>query len=131
MTENRDNLTGSPAEHEQVSLGRRLREAREVLGLKQEDVSAVIGIPRTSVVSMESGKRNVTATELVKLSALYRRSVEWLLGTEPDATVEGEALLRTTKNLSENDQLQVLRFAQFLANAGPAPRGPHSSPPTS
>jgi transcriptional regulator with XRE-family HTH domain len=130
MTEENNNVTGSAAEQEQASLGRRLREAREVLGLKQEDVSAVIGIPRTSVVSMESGKRNVTATELKKLSALYRRSVEWLLGTEPDATVEGETLLRTTNKLSENDQMQVLRFAQFLANAGPAPRGPHNNPPT-
>jgi transcriptional regulator with XRE-family HTH domain len=131
MTQSRNNLSDSNSEDEQVALGRRLRESREILGLRQEEVSAAIGIPRTSVVSMESGRRKVTATELVKLSALYRRSVEWLLGTEPDATVEGEALLRTTKNLSENDQLQVLRFAQFLANAGPAPRDSHSGPLTS
>lgn len=131
MSEDKNKLTGPPTEQDQAALGRRLREAREVLGLKQEDVSAVLGIPRTSVVSMESGKRNVTATELIKLSTLYRRSAEWMLGTEADAAVESEALLRTTKNLSENDQLQVLRFAQFLANAGPAPRGPHANPPSS
>jgi transcriptional regulator with XRE-family HTH domain len=131
MTKNENSGTGSAEQPDQIALGQRLREAREVLGLKQEDVSAVIGIPRTSVVSMESGKRNVTATELIKLSALYRRSAEWLLGTEQDATVETAALLRTTKQLSEDDQMQVLRFAQFLANAGPAPRGPRGKPKNS
>lgn len=109
---------------EQLAIGRRLRDARELLGLKQEDTASALGIPRTSVTSMEMGKRNVTATELVRLSALYRRSAEWILGQEPDVTVESEALLRTTKNLSERDQQQVLRFAQFLANAGMAPHDP-------
>lgn len=123
MTEEKNREAPTSAD-EQIAIGQRLRDARELLGLKQEDTASVLGIPRTSVTSMEMGKRNVTATELVKLSTLYRRSVEWILGQEPDATVEGAALLRTTKNLSERDQQQVLRFAQFLANAGVAPRDP-------
>lgn len=106
---------------DQQVIGRRLREAREVLGLTQEQAAAALGVQRTSVTSMEQGKRNVSAAELARLSSIYRRSVDWLLGREESPTVEGSALLRATNGLSDADKEQVLRFAQFLANAGPAP----------
>ncbi len=112
---------GPTHDDDQKLIGRRLREAREVLGLTQEQAAAALGVQRTSVTSMEQGKRNVSASELARLSSIYRRSVEWLLGREESPTVEGSALLRATKGLSDSDKEQVLRFAQFLANAGPAP----------
>lgn len=93
----------------------RLREAREALGFTQEEVSGVLSIPRTSVHAMETGKRNVSAIELRRLSRLYRQSVEWLLGEETVAVAADNALYRATTNLSEDDKAQVLRFAQFLA----------------
>ncbi len=93
----------------------RLREAREALGFTQEEVSGVLGIPRTSVHAMETGKRNVSAIELRRLSRLYRQSVEWLLGEEIAPVAADSALYRATTNLSEDDKAQVLRFAQFLA----------------
>lgn len=112
-----------PAEGaDQAAIGQRLRDAREVLGLTQGDAATALGVQRTSISSIEGGKRNVTATELQKLAALYRRTAGWILGDEPDADVSASALLRATKTLSEEDQQQVLRFAQFLAGAGPAPR---------
>lgn len=106
----------------QAAIGRRLRDAREVLGLTQGDAATALGVQRTSISSIETGKRKVTATELQKLATLYRRTAAWILGDEPDADVSASALLRATKTLSEEDRQQVLRFAQFLAGAGPAPR---------
>ena len=113
---------------EQVEVGQRLRLARETLGLIQEDVASALGIPRTSVISMEAGKRNVTALELRRLARLYRRSVAWILGEEPDdagqASAEDRALYRAASELSAEDREQVLRFAQFLAGAkSPSARG--------
>jgi transcriptional regulator with XRE-family HTH domain len=106
---------------EQVEVGQRLRLARETLGLTQEDVASALGIPRTSMIAMEAGKRNVTALELRRLARLYRRSVAWILGEEPteaeQASVEDKALFRATSELSAADREQVLRFAQFLAAA--------------
>lgn len=106
---------------EQIEVGQRLRSARETLGLTQEDVASALGIPRTSVISMEAGKRNVTALELRRLARLYRRRVTWILGEEPEeaepASAEDEALYRATSELSDDDREQVLRFAQFLAAA--------------
>lgn len=98
----------------------RLREAREALGFTQEEVSGVLGIPRTSVHAIERGKRNVSAIELRRLSRLYSQSVEWLLGEETVVIAADKALYRATTNLSEDDKAQVLRFAQFLASGATA-----------
>jgi transcriptional regulator with XRE-family HTH domain len=117
------------SENELKVVASRIREARESLGLTQEEVSGALGIPRTSVHAMETGKRGVSALELRRLARLYRRSVEWLLGEEVEppaaAAAADGALYRATRDLSEADKDQVLRFAEFLA-AGAAPRGSDS-----
>jgi transcriptional regulator with XRE-family HTH domain len=108
---------------ERQVFGRNLRSARETLGFTQDDVAGALGIPRTSVIAMEAGRRNVTALELRQLSRLYRRNVQWFLGEEDDTVAVDSALYRATSALSDADKQQVLRFAQFLASAGP-PRIP-------
>jgi transcriptional regulator with XRE-family HTH domain len=96
----------------------RLRQARESLGFTQDEVGDALGIQRTSVHAIETGKRKVSAIELRRFSRLYRKSVEWLLGEElpTQVTPTDGALFRATSALSEEDQAQVLRFAQFLAS---------------
>ncbi|MEU0880138.1 helix-turn-helix domain-containing protein [Lentzea sp. NPDC005914] len=120
------NMTTSPPVGEsglteQQVVGKRLRAARDTLGLTQDDVAGALGIPRTSVIAMEAGRRNVTALELRRLARLYRRNVQWLLGEEEDDVAVDSALYRATADLSDDDKEQVLRFAQFLAAAGPPP----------
>ena len=101
------------------AIGKRLRESREASGFTQEEVSGALGIPRTSVLAIEAGKRNVTASELRRLARLYRRSAEWLLGEETPDLATNVALYRATDVLSQDDRDQVLRFAQFLAAGSP------------
>jgi transcriptional regulator with XRE-family HTH domain len=115
-----EDAAGRRLEHEAV--GARLREAREVLGLTQEDVAEALAIPRTSVIAMEAGRRKVSGLELRRLGRLYRRPVDWLLGETTAGVGADEALHRATADLSPADKEQVLRFAQFLAAAGPAGR---------
>jgi transcriptional regulator with XRE-family HTH domain len=103
---------------EQAKLGARLKEAREYIGLLQEDVGTALGIPRTSVHALEAGKRKVTGLELRRLARLYRRPVGWLLGDEEVELNDAEPLFRAAANLSQEDKEQVLRFAEFLAAAG-------------
>ena len=102
---------------EQQQLASRLREAREYVGLLQEDVARALDIPRASVSALESGKRRVSSLELRRLARLYRRPVGWLLGEDLDIDMS-EPLFRATASLSTNDKEQVLRFAEFLAGAG-------------
>ena len=104
-------------EVEQRELAARLREAREYVGLRQEEVARALGIPRASVSALESGKRRVSSLELRRLARLYRRSVAWLLGEDHEIDTSA-SLFRATAALSDNDKEQVLRFAEFLAGAG-------------
>lgn len=93
----------------------RLKEAREYIGASQDKVAALIGVSRSAVSEMESGKRSVSAVELKKLSKLYQRSVSWFT----DDLVQGvpadvEYLARTASDLSDNDRIELQRFAEFL-----------------
>lgn len=115
---------GMEQDEEQIKLGRRIREAREYLGLSQEFVADQLAIPRPSVSAMETGKRKVGSLELKELARLLKRPVSYFLG-EDDHEVESEetfrVLYRTARALSEQDREQVLKFAQFLRRAGKVP----------
>jgi transcriptional regulator with XRE-family HTH domain/Zn-dependent peptidase ImmA (M78 family) len=56
-------------------LGARLQDARKAAGMTQQDVARHLDIARTTVVAIEKGERRVNAHELVRLAALYGRSV--------------------------------------------------------
>lgn len=100
---------------EQRLVGSRLREARDMLSLTQEQVARALGIPRTSMQAIEAGQRKVTGVELRRLARLYRRPVAWLLGEEARPEEEAAALYRAAQGLTAEDRDQVLRFAEFLA----------------
>lgn len=108
------------------SLGSRLKEAREYLGLSQEFVAERLSVPRASISAIETGRRKVSSLELRDLARLYKRPLSHFLGesSEEADDIQDEtagALFRTTRNLSEEDKQQVLKFAQFLRSAGKAP----------
>jgi len=105
-----------------IVLARRLKEAREFLGLSQEIVAAKVGLPRPAISAVEGAKRKVSVAELKKFAELYRRSTAFFLQDDPseeDETVN--ALFRAAKDLNDVDRLQVLRFAEFLKGAGSPP----------
>jgi transcriptional regulator with XRE-family HTH domain len=119
-------------EQEWRALGERLREAREYLGLSQQEVSELLGVSRPAVSQMEAGRRKVSTLELRQFAQLYRRPYEWLVGESP-LEEQGEdeiteALYRTTRELSERDRAQLLSFAQFLSGAGGPPPAPEDGP---
>ncbi len=49
-------------------LGSRLKEAREYLGLSQDEVARIVHIPRPAISLMEAGQRKVEAIELKRLA---------------------------------------------------------------
>jgi transcriptional regulator with XRE-family HTH domain len=111
-------------EEQYASMGARLRQAREYLGLSQESVAEALGVPRASVSAMESGRRKVSSLELRDLARLYKRPLDWFYGSESEPIAEDEtvgALFRATRDLTPEDKEQVLRFAEFLKGAGQAP----------
>ena len=107
-----------------ASMGARLRQAREFLGISQEAVADALQVPRASVSAMETGRRKVSSLELRDLARLYKRPLDWFFNSAGDPVDDDEtvgALFRATKSLNEDDKTQVLRFAEFLKGAGQAP----------
>ena len=107
-----------------IEIGTRLRDARKYLGLSQEDVANVMGLPRTAINKIENGKRKVDTVELANFARLYQQPVSVLAG-EAEALPVPEsvkALARTASELSDKDQEALLNFANFLRGQPPGGR---------
>lgn len=116
---------GASSDEAYASMGARLREAREFLGLSQEVVAETLGVPRASVSAMESGRRKVSSLELRDLARLYKRPLEFFYNNDQGAEAEDDeatqSLFRATRNLTPDDKEQLVRFAEFLRGSGRAP----------
>src|SRR5262245_57388951 len=99
------------------TLGERLREAREYLGFSQEEVATFLGVSRSALSNIETGRRKVDALELKKLAGLYKRSVGYFTGEEAEGASFGDDvahLARKVADLSADDRAELGRFADFL-----------------
>lgn len=117
-------MANNEKDAQRADIAERLRQGREYVGLSQEEVALVLGVSRPAVTNMELGQRKVEATEIVTLSKLYRRTVEYLLtGKDPitEAPEQLAFLARAIKGLSEKDLDEVGRFAEFLKNTPKSP----------
>lgn len=63
------------------AIGVILRRVRERLGMTQELVAERLKVPRSAISDMETGRRDVSALELLELSRLYGEPMEHLLGS--------------------------------------------------
>ena len=105
------------ADEERRVLGQRLKDAREYLGLSQDEVASALNVRRPSISEIELGQRKVDALELNRFSNLYGRSVHYFLsGTESEALMSDRVgfLSRTFDGLTDQDLQEVARFAEFL-----------------
>jgi transcriptional regulator with XRE-family HTH domain len=112
-------------DEQRAQIAERLRQAREYVGLSQEEVAAALGISRPAVTNIESGTRKVEATELNVMARLYRRTMDYLLtGVQPapKAPEQLAFLARAVDGLSVRDLDEVARFAEFLRQAPKPPR---------
>lgn len=104
-----------------VILGRRLRDARENRQLTQEQAAQTIGISRTALVHIESGKRSLSTLEFSPLTKLYRRSpADFFAGEETWASREDDPLLiihRLPTELVDDPEVirQVSRYVELCA----------------
>src|SRR5258708_15010053 len=86
MTNDRAGFSQPSADADRQALSERLKEAREYVGLKQDDVAKKLGIPRSALSNVEAGSRKVDAIELTQLAKLYQRPVAWFTGEDSNNT---------------------------------------------
>ena len=94
------------------ALYERIKEARTELHLSQDYVAKFLGVNRTAIVEIESGKRKVSADELGKFSELFQIPADELLnGRSTEMPVQMFA--RRFGALDEADQQEILSLIEF------------------
>jgi transcriptional regulator with XRE-family HTH domain len=104
-------------DEDRKTLGERLREAREYLGFSQDQVATFLGVSRSALSLIETGRRKVDALELKKLAGLYKRPVGFFTGEAAEEFSFGsdvKHLARKVSELSPDDREELARFADFL-----------------
>lgn len=51
-----------------ISVGKRVKELRNKLGISQEELADLAGLDRTYITSVECGKRNISIINIEKLA---------------------------------------------------------------
>ena len=93
-----------------VSLGKRLKEARENRAVTQATAAEALGIPRTAMVQMEAGNRSISTLELARLAELYERPIAEFFSEGPLSGAPGcdpiLALHRVTDSFKDHPDVQ-------------------------
>lgn len=114
------------------SLAKKLREARERLGLTQAEAAQALGVVRELISLWESGKRVPSLAYIRDLARLYGVEEESLLGEGSLKPAKAEALLlrgEPSSNLELRKWLDFLdAWAEFLGDLGEQPK-PLRRPP--
>lgn len=73
-----------------VEIGQRIKEVREKRGLRQKKLAQLLGMSRSTVSQIESGKRKVSAEELRAVAEILNVSVTSLLNSKggPEVVLE-------------------------------------------
>lgn len=94
------------------ALYERIKEARTELHLSQDYVAKFLGVNRTAIVEIESGKRKVSADELGKFSELFKIPADELLNGR-STEMPAQMFARRFGALDEADQQEILNLIEF------------------
>ena len=83
-------------------LGKRIREARERLGLSQEEFGAKISRTQFAVSEYENGKRRIYAHDLPKIARVLRVSINYFFDETDEADTNEEVIIQAFRNLSSS-----------------------------
>lgn len=93
-------------------INERIKKARTNLHLSQEYVANFIGVNRSAIVEIESGRRKVSAEELGKFSELFQISTDELLYGKT-ISMPIQMFARKFGSLDETDQHEILNLIEF------------------
>lgn len=100
---------------DQKELGERLKKLRERRGHTQEEIGETLGIPRSSVVQLEAGKRSLDSLELIKLSKELGFNPNDLFASEFDELQDSVTVLFRAEPKVANDKKLRETISQWSA----------------
>lgn len=93
----------------------RLAHLREKAGLSQQELSARLGMARTTYAGYENGSREPDFKTLDKIAEYFGESVEWLLtGSHNGLSQEDKELISEFSKLNDGDQTYILELIRRL-----------------
>ena len=99
-------------------LGARLKTARVARRITQEAAASALGMARTTVVAIESGRRSLSSKELRAFAVLYEEPESDLLGAEDEPRVEAEIQFRSSISAKQaENEATVVGTLNRLANS--------------
>lgn len=97
------------------SIGEKLKKARESLGLTLKEVASEMGFTNyQTLMSIEAGKREIKAWELVKLARIYYRDIDYFLEDEEPA--KAPSVLWRKRSASPKASIYERRFLKYCEN---------------
>jgi len=70
-----------------LDFGKRIAQARSDADMTQAELGQAIGLDRTAIAKLESGRRKVSATELVAIAAALDRPIDWFVSESPPSVI--------------------------------------------
>ncbi len=107
---------GKKFKPEALTVGQRIRECREALGMTQEDLGEVSGVSQNHISNLECGVSGIGLAALEKLAPALHVTREYLMtGRNSDRTMipQLESFMQWA---AEQDEETQLRISHILAN---------------
>ena len=95
---------------EREKIASRLKEARVLAGLSQDQAAKKLGLQRPAISEIEAAKRKVSAEEIIQFGNLYKVDTSWLLLQES----ENEQLKFAARELSKLNPDDVKKLMHVL-----------------
>jgi len=112
------NINNNMSDREKIA--ERLKEARVMAGLSQDNAAKMLQLQRPAISEIESGKRKVSAEEIILFAKLYRVSTSWLLLKEEehdaDMSDQLKVAARELSKMSDTDRKKLLDILKILPN---------------
>jgi len=103
-------------EREKIAI--RIRDARTMAGLSQAQAAEKLNLQRPAVSEIESGKRKVSAEEIIQFAKLYKVDKSWLLLEDRDNELKmNEQVLfaaRELNKLKPEDRDKIVDIIKML-----------------
>jgi transcriptional regulator with XRE-family HTH domain len=98
-----------------ASVGDRIREIREELGLTLDKLAEKTGISKGFLSDVETGKRDISSEYLLKIADVMGASLDYLLRGESSSSISArQKPVEIPSELSEAAQQLKLSYAQTL-----------------
>lgn len=112
-----------------MTVGERLAKLRNEVGLKQKEVSGMLGVATSTLGSWETNANMPTTEKLIELSEIYNVNIDYILGCTYESIswkdllssykigsseIKIKIIVETFLSFGENERRDLLDYAQYL-----------------